>query len=115
MPSNGSTPQRDPYEGDPASSNANDEVSYNYIEERFESTIEERADGTTYRITYTRNTSTRIERRTRRRSQFRFLLRAAIALFVFAVVIAIGLIAVGPEGVWEEIKDLLPNLVESDS
>ena len=40
-------------------------------------------------------------------------LRVVIPLVIFFTVIIIGLIAVGPEGVWKEIKDLLPNLFET--
>ena len=39
--------------------------------------------------------------------------RGAIALVIFFTLIIIGLIAVGPEGVWREIKELLPNLFGS--
>ena len=78
-----------------------------------ESTVEERPDGTTYRIIYTKNTTLRLERRTRWEPLLKYALRALVFLIILIIAIVIGLIAVGPEGVWEEIKDLLPNLFES--
>ena len=51
--------------------------------------------------------------RARKVSDAKPYLRIIATLLVLFTLLAIGLIAVGPEGVWEEIKTLLPNLVNS--
>ena len=40
-------------------------------------------------------------------------LRSGVILIVFVTIVIIGLVAVGPQGVWEEIKSLLSNLLDS--
>ena len=45
-------------------------------------------------------------------TSFRFSTLIIVPLVIFFTIIAIGLIAVGPEGVWDEVKNLLPSLFE---
>ena len=44
----------------------------------------------------------------------RISLRSGVILIVFITIVIIGLVAVGPQGVWEEFKTLLPDLFGSD-
>ena len=74
--------------------------------------IEQRLPGGFIRFSWH---SFRRNRRTKRATRAKPGLRVVIPLVIFFTVIIIGLIAVGPEGVWKEIKELLPNLFEPDA
>jgi hypothetical protein len=77
------------------------------IEVRFE--FEQRVPGG--KIRFSRHSVTR-PRRSKRGTSFRFSTLIIVPLVIFFTIIAIGLIAVGPEGVWDEVKNLLPSLFE---
>ncbi len=71
----------------------------------FEETL---PDGTRRQITYT----DRLELRRGRSAKGRINLpRWACLAIVAGVIILIGLIAVGPEAVWNEVKDIIPELI----
>ena len=91
-----------------APSGENQESHFEYVEVHLE--FQQRLPGGLFRSSwrYVRRRNRAKETRGSRISP-----RSAIILIVFFTIVIIGLIAVGPQGVWEEIKSLLSSLFDS--
>ena len=103
--------------GEPASPQSNgiptsgDEDTYHEVlEVRLE--IERRLPDGFIRGEYTYKRSFLRSRRSRRAPFLKYNLRIIVALIIFFTLIVIGLIAVGPEGVWSDIRGFLPDLLK---